>query len=481
MSSEFDKQRPAHLSETEFEASLASGSQTPPVSPQPAPAPRHQDFTLQLPSWAGKVLGHFKLLRRLGEGQMGMVIQAQDINLQRIVALKVINKRLPALDDNQRVLQFLREARAAAQIEHPNVVRIYEISQHKGWWYIAMEMIEGGNLRSLVKAAGPLPVPKACSLIADAADALAAAHSLGIIHRDIKPTNLMLTRQGRCKLTDFGLVRIDDPNDPFDFTDKAVGSPQFMAPEMISHRNVTSAVDVYGLANALWYALVGEAPYTGLKVEDILNKHLYTPVPDIRSVLPDCPPSLAALIMRAMSKEPSERPTASQFAVALRGETVGYQADESGTFGSSSRLVVPHPASAEHESARLFIVSPRFLLITAVLVGLLAGTFGVTTLLIKARHSSLAPARLFPNAPATYGILPPLALPQMVEPAISDNPPLAWAARPVTAEARFVASKSGKYFFPLGSPMAMLIRADSLVTYKSAADAVRDGRLPGPP
>jgi serine/threonine protein kinase len=215
---EYKEEQKGLIDEAEFEASLIADIDSEMVSAETEimdtskiqiektnlPAEKIQ------PAWVGKRLGNFKLLRLIGEGKMGRVIQAQDINLQRIVALKILNKRIPGVDDQQRVLQFLREARAAARLEHPNVVRIYEINQHDGWWYIAMEMLEGKNLRTIVKAAGPLTQPRACTLIADASNALAAAHELGIIHRDIKPTNLMLTRSGRCKLTDFGLVRLDD-------------------------------------------------------------------------------------------------------------------------------------------------------------------------------------------------------------------------------------------------------------------------------
>ena len=124
---------------------------------------------------------------------MGMVIQALDIHLQRLVALKVLRKRIAGLDEAKRVEQFLREARGAALIEHPNVVRIYEINQHAGWWYIAMEMVDGENMKQVVSAIGRLPPDRACPLIADAATALAVAHELAIIHRDVKPTNLMIT------------------------------------------------------------------------------------------------------------------------------------------------------------------------------------------------------------------------------------------------------------------------------------------------
>ena len=162
-------------------------------------------------------MGHFKLLRLIGQGAMGMVIQAEDINLRRIVALKVLRKQLTTGEKGKKAVeQFLREARAAAALEHPNIVRVFEINQHAGWWYIAMEMVEGNSLQAIVKATGCLPPMRACPIIADAAQGLEAAHELGMIHRDIKPGNILVSRNGRGKLTDFGLVRIEDPSDPDD-------------------------------------------------------------------------------------------------------------------------------------------------------------------------------------------------------------------------------------------------------------------------
>jgi eukaryotic-like serine/threonine-protein kinase len=482
---QFEDNKPKdRLDETEFEASLISGPETAAVgeSPHDVEATAVPDVhAAKQPAWTGKVLGHFKLLRRVGEGRMGMVIQAQDINLHRIVALKVLNKRLPGVDEAQHVLQFLREARAAAQIEHPNVVRIYEINQHRGWWYIAMEMIEGGNLRSIVKAGGPLSIPRACSLIADAAAGLAIAHQSGIIHRDIKPTNLMLTRQGRCKLTDFGLVRIDDPNDPFDFTDRAVGSPQFMAPEMISRSSVTPAVDVYSLANTLYYAMVGEAPYTGLSTDDILNKHLTAAVPDIRQRLPDCPASLASLIMRAMSKVPTERPSAADMGITLRTEMVGYSVDESGTFGTTGSAPVMRPAATT--VAGVVAAKPmgrlKFLMVTIAMTGILVAAIGASAFLMRSHHHRpLDPSVYFPDAPQTYGIVAPAFIPKPVEPSIGDRPGFSWVLKAGVHDFHFVASMSGQHYYPINSTDALLIRADSFVGYQTSADAAADGKMP---
>lgn len=501
MSDEPHNQPKDHLDEKEFEESLVADMRSSigevtgdisvfaTVTPQPEAPP-----SPPLPSWTGKILGHFKLLRVIGEGRMGMVIQAQDINLQRIVAVKVLNKRLPGVDETQRVTQFLREARAAAQIEHPNVVRIYEINQHSGWWYIAMEMIEGGNLRSLVKAGGPLSPPRACSFIADAATALAVAHSQGIVHRDIKPTNLMLTRQGRCKVTDFGLVRIDDPNDPFDFTDKAVGSPQFMAPEMIERKAVTSAVDVYSLGNTLYYALVGTAPYGGETVDQILKKHLSAPVPDIRARLPQCPPGLAGLISRMMAKSPAERPSASDVAATLRAETVGANMEDSGissALGSSvfqqsgSTILAPEQSGVSSsvltpaEPSRLGRLTKSMIIPTIVTLVILAILFAMIHLLRVRGAQKPDLSTFFIGSPATYGVLAPSALPPTFK---TEQRELgfSWVGKIEVGDIRFAASKTGRYYYPIDSLEALLIRADSFLGYRTEAEAVADGksRLP---
>jgi serine/threonine protein kinase len=503
MSDDLDNRPKDHLDETEFEASLVSdthsniGESTGDISvfativpPYEAPQPP------AMPSWTGKILGHFKLLRTIGEGRMGMVIQAQDINLHRIVALKVLNKRLPGIDKTQRVMQFLREARAAAQIEHPNVVRIYEINQHSGWWYIAMELIEGGNLRSMIKAGGPLSPPRACSFIADAAAALSVAHAVGIVHRDIKPTNLMLTRQGRCKLTDFGLVRIDDPNDPFDFTDKAVGSPQFMAPEMIERKAITPAVDVYSLGNTLYYALVGEAPYTGSSIDEILRKHLSAPIPDVRTRLPRCPASLASLIARMMAKSPAERPSAADVAAALRAETVGENVDDSGIAGPAGSSLLQQSGSTILAPEQTAISSsiltpaapavrsrwtPHFIAIAIVLTLVVLAIFFAAVYLFRS-HGFRKPdlGTFFSDAPAMYGVLAPSALPKETKFGADDKLRFNWVGKVETGDMRFAASRTGLYFYPITSTDALLIRAENFVGYKTEAEALADGKSPAP-
>jgi serine/threonine-protein kinase len=505
MQNDQHKENQGPTDDAEFEASLVSDidadlikAETRIVEPQAVPQPPAQ--VVKQPPWVGKVLGHFKLLRLIGEGKMGRVIQARDINLQRIVALKVLCKRLAGTDVQGYVNQFLREARAAAQIEHPNVVRVYEINQHNGWWYIAMEMLYAGNLRQVVKAAGPLSVPRACALISDAATGLAAAHQLGIIHRDIKPANLMLTRHGRCKLTDFGLVRLDDPNDPFDFTRRAVGSPAFMAPEIILRREQTPAIDIYSLGATLFYALTGKVLYGGRNIQEVLRKHVRAEVPDIRRLLPGCPSSLAALITRTIAKDPTKRPSAADMAVALRAEAIAIQADDSGTVSLSGSglvhdLTSPHVGASPMEAQpgvivelrkkiKDVVVRRRFVIPAAVVV--LTIVVGITLFGVQGPLSRLWPrrstqpvrlAKFFPDTPESYGMLPPSKIPKPISISPETPPLFSWVGKINPESFKFVASKRGRHFYPVNAPEAILIRSEDFVGYLTTEDALADGKV----
>jgi len=499
MSDERHNQDSVAPDDSEFEASLVSdaegkliGDETE-VVPVETTASRPREVPKQ-PAWVGRVLGHFRLLRLIGEGNMGRVIQAQDINLHRIVALKILCKRLPGVGNKGHVEQFLREARAAAQIEHPNVVQVYEINQHEGWWYIAMELLDAGNLKQVVKAAGPLSIPRACSLIADAAAGLAAAHQLGIVHRDVKPANLMLTRQGRCKLTDFGLVRLDDPNDPFDFTRKAVGSPAFMAPEMILNRRQTPAIDVYSLGGTLFFALTGKMPYAAQNLKELLHKHLHDPVPDIRTLLPACPASLAALLTRTLAKDPADRPSAADVAAALRAEAIAAQPEDSGVLsltgtGSLQALLASRTQFSLTSRISKTVCSVVWkrrcvaFAVAAVLV-FVAGVLWLAPHVVGmwrgARRTPHAAdlARLFPNAAETYGVLPPGAVPRHVPPDAKAPPAFSWVHKVQPGKYKFVGARTGLRFYAADSPEAILIPLESLVGYETREAARAEGRVP---
>jgi len=504
MAPDSDKRDRGKIDEAQFEASLVVDDDgtvvvdEPEVAQPKAAVPRPARKTVPQPAWVGKKLGHFKLLRLVGEGKMGRVIQARDINLRRLVALKVLCKRLPGIDATRGVDQFFREARAAAQIDHPNVVHIYEINQHDGWWYIAMEMVEGGNLREAIKAAGPLPAQKVCAFIADAASALATAHELGILHRDIKPTNLMLTRQGRCKVTDFGLVHMDDPNDPFQFTHKAVGSPLFMAPEMILRGAQTPALDVYSLGTTLFFALTGRAPFMGKTVQEVLKKHVKAPIPDLRTLLPNGSPTLAVLVARTLAKDPGERPSASDMAAALRAESIAGQLADSGTLstGGSSLIrelmgsgvtdtaVSSQLVTLAERGARALRGRRRWIIGGATILAMILLILGGHRLIGALRgRRAVRPgslAKYFPDAPANYGVANAASRPYPVGPDATNPPAFSWVGRINPGQFKYVASKSGRHYFPLDDPRSVLIRAEEVVGYRNVQAALDDGKTAAP-
>jgi len=449
------------------------------------------------PPWIGKKLGHFKLLRLLGQGSMGMVIQAEDVNLQRIVALKVLRKRIAGMDDRVAVEQFLREARAAASLEHPNVVRVYEINQHRGWWYIAYEMIEGGNLKAVVKAVGPLPPNRACPVIADAATALAVGHQAGVIHRDVKPSNLMLTRTGRCKLMDFGLVRITDPNDPFDFTDKSVGTPQYMAPEIIRRQDITPAVDIYSLGATLYYALVGQPPFMGKTQREVLSHHLETSPPDVRERCPTCPKSLVELIERMLAKNPAARPNAAEVAVALRteainaAETHGEANMSTGSFFAMATTLGGSTVDAEADALGATEHSPIVdtsrprskwfwpVVALGVAAVIASGTFAI---LQSTQEGGFEPVGAFGEdftaVPASYGTRGAGVLP--IEQPITAPPPYSWRGQVDPGDARFVAARDGRRYYEITDRRSWLIPAEQFVGFPSATAALEAGKQPAP-
>ena len=286
------------------------------------------------PKWLGKRVGRFKLLGLLGQGAMGRVFRAEDTLMQRQVALKMLPRAVKRGNANIAADMLIREARAAASIEHPNAVQIYEINEAGDAYYIAMELLEGGSLRDIVKAAGPMDPTRACLLGAEAAEALAYAHSVGVIHRDVKPANLMLNRAGRCKVVDFGLARVEGPSNLTSFLAESVGTPQFVAPELLTGTPASPQSDIYSLAGTVWYLLTGQPPFGAGTSKELLQKHLYAALADLNTLRPDTPTGLADALAKALEKNPSARyASMDQFAKVLRLHTIPVS-------GSSTRLEV---------------------------------------------------------------------------------------------------------------------------------------------
>ncbi len=449
------------------------------------------------PKWIGKKMGHFKLLRLIGRGSMGFVIQAEDINLKRIVALKILRKELLTNENEKKAVeQFLREARAAASIEHPNIVRVFEINQHAGWWYIAMEMVAGNSLKQIIKAAGALPVSRACPIIADVAVGLQVAHSLGIIHRDVKPSNILVTRNGHGKVSDFGLVRVDDPNDPLDvFANKSIGTPLYAAPEIIRRETISPAIDIYSLGATLFHTLTGRPPYTAKKIKDILDQHLNAEPPNLRQFLPDCSINLSSLISRMMAKAPESRPTAAEVAAILNTESIPISSDLSGTIDvDGSTLGIPGIAKKNRTQlqepvkekfpvsllSRFKLLTTKHKIIWSVLSALLilivlSLIFFLNTIRKQPKQDRGAVSKLFPNAPSNYGVENPESIISS-QPVFNEIPAFSWKNKIDVSNFKFVASRTGHYFYSIEDKRAILIRADQFIGYQTIEQAQKDDK-----
>lgn len=302
------------------------------------------------------MVAKYRLLSLLGRGSMATVFHARDLVLKRPVALKVFPQRFRQGDRSAELEQFVREARSAARVEHINIVRIYDIDLYRGWFFIAMELIEGSNLEQIIKASGPIDYPRSCQLIADAADALATAHRLGVVHRDIKPGNLMLTRAGRCKVTDFGLAALSDPDDQFRLHTESVGTPYYIAPEVARGQPATPRSDIYSLTATTWHLLIGQPPYTGSTQREILLKHVREELPEMRKLRPDLPDGLIQVIQRGLAKRPEDRfHDADEFASAIRAFRVvlGESALMEGDLAALADAASPPKSNAEKPYRKL--------------------------------------------------------------------------------------------------------------------------------
>lgn len=258
----------------------------------------------------------YELLDRLGQGGFGQVYRARDLHLEREVALKVLHPHL--LTDPAVVERFRREAQLAARLNHPNIVNIYDISGRSGLTWYTMEMVDGPNLAQLVERDGPLPVDAVLRLLRESLSALGHAHSLGLVHRDIKPENLLLERDGSVRITDFGLALALRGDGRFGGATSQSGTPQFASPEQLLGERVDQRTDLYSLAAAACFALLGRVPFPGHTAAQILAHQTSDVVPDLSEERPDVSSALSSVLARALRNDVDERwASAGEFRSAL--------------------------------------------------------------------------------------------------------------------------------------------------------------------
>ena len=260
----------------------------------------------------GQTLSHFRILRKIGEGGMGVVYEAEDVELQRRVALKVLRRDFLGKEDRRQ--RFLREARTAAQITHPHIATVYEVGEDDGETFIAMEFVEGQNLRQRI-GGKPLPIDEAMRLAVQVAEGLAAAHEAQIVHRDLKPENVMIGPDGRARILDFGLAKpLEQPNpEDSDATvaisgeGRILGTVAYMAPEQARGLEVDGRSDHFSFGITLYEMLTGKPAFQGDTPSDTLTHILRdNPVPGIE-LNPEIPPELERILEKCLEKNPDDR------------------------------------------------------------------------------------------------------------------------------------------------------------------------------
>jgi serine/threonine protein kinase len=260
----------------------------------------------------GTILGAYRVEGSIGAGSMGEVFRGIDTGLNRRVAIKILSEK--HRDSPELRARFVREGRAVAAISHPNVVQVFATGIFDERPYIAMELLDGTDLGSAVEAKGPLSTIEAAHAILDAAQGLAAASRAGLIHRDVKPSNVIVTPEDHVYLTDFGLAKRAETEAGLTAADQVLGTVDYVAPEQIEGSEPDARSDVYSLGCVLYEMLTGEPPFAAhkggmAKMWAQVNAEV-TPLSERRS---DVPPAIDELVRRSMAKDPATRPTAEQF------------------------------------------------------------------------------------------------------------------------------------------------------------------------
>src|SRR5262245_7746240 len=253
----------------------------------------------------GKQIGHCTIQRKLGQGGMGAVYLAQHPGLNRAVAIKVLPGDLAGTPEFRE--RFIREARLAARLEHPNVVQVHDVGHEQGVHYIAMQYVEGKSLDAWLKERKKLTAGEALSTAKRVAAALSAAAKLGIVHRDIKPHNILISKDGVVKVADFGLAKDEDSNRSISEPGTIMGTPYYMSPEQAKGEKVDPRGDIYSLGATLYHMLTGKRMFDGGTPVSIVMKQINEePVP-IREIDPTVPEAVAALVGKMLRKEPAQR------------------------------------------------------------------------------------------------------------------------------------------------------------------------------
>jgi serine/threonine protein kinase len=322
--------------------------------------------------------GRYEIVRLLGRGGMAVVFLAQDLVLERQVAIKVLPPDMS--HDGKLISRFQQEAKTAAKLDHPNIIPIYRVESEAGLNYFVMKYVSGSSLEQMLDQ-GPLAVELTRRVLREAAMALGHAHKRGIVHRDVKPANIMLESDGRVVLTDFGISKALEGGSALTGTGAIIGTPHYMAPEQAKGLEIDGRADQYALAVVGHQILTGKQPFDGSS-HSILYKHVFELPPRIFEARPDAPADLCATLDRALAKEPEKRFSSMEdFAAAVSGER------------RSPKTVVSAPVDQQQEGAPL----PRWKRWSLVRRGILAA--GLCAAIGGAAWAGLQPPERWVGSP----------------------------------------------------------------------------------
>jgi tRNA A-37 threonylcarbamoyl transferase component Bud32 len=285
--------------------------------------------------------GRYEIEELLGTGGMSSVYRAQDTVLERRVALKILHDHFSA--DPEYVERFRREARALARLNHPNIVTVIDRGQFGNRQFIVFEHVPGENLKEVIEREGALTVPQALALTHQIACGLAFAHEHGIVHRDVKPQNVLMDESGTAKVTDFGIARSVEPDDGLTETGTLLGTSDYIAPEQASGQPVDARTDQYSLGVLLYELLTGEVPYRADGFMAVALRHLRDPVPSVRERRPGVPAQVDEIVARAMAKRPEDRFPSTEAMMAAVEAALSEEAGE-GAAPNGATAVLPRVA-----------------------------------------------------------------------------------------------------------------------------------------
>jgi serine/threonine protein kinase/ketosteroid isomerase-like protein len=288
---------------------------TPPGAP--AAIERPEAAEAQLAALRRATLGDYEVLGEVGRGGMATVYLAHDLSLDRKVAIKVLAPALLLMGEGM-VERFKREARTAAALSHPHIIPIYAVKESDQVLYFVMKHVKGRSLDHIIRDTGPLPIPMTQAILAQVSDALGYAHRHGVIHRDIKSANIMLDEEGWAVVTDFGIAKVTQAQG-LTMTGVTVGTPTYMSPEQCATEEVTGASDQYSLGVVAYEMLTATLPFQDDSIMSIMYAHFNQPPRPVTELRPDCPPNLAAAVMRMLEKDPAQRWPSMDDVVAVCG------------------------------------------------------------------------------------------------------------------------------------------------------------------